>query len=61
MTPGEFISKGIKQDTKSDLLCAATFIVPDGELYKKNVPVTLRESLRSYNFVKDTGGYPSKH
>ena len=38
MTPGEFISKGIKQDSKSDLLCAATFIVPDGELYKKMFP-----------------------
>ena len=25
------------------------------------VPVTLPESLRSYNFVKDTDGYPSKH
>ena len=26
-----------------------------------DVPVTLPESLRSYNFVKDIGGYPSKH
>jgi hypothetical protein len=27
----------------------------------KNVPVTLPESLKSYNFVKDTDGYPSEH
>jgi hypothetical protein len=38
----------------------AEFMVSDRELHNNDVPVILRVSLRSYNSVKDTDGYPSK-
>jgi hypothetical protein len=44
---------------KSVLPVPAGLMESDWELHNKDVPVMFRVSLRSYNSVKDTDGYPS--
>ena len=52
---------------KLDLIRIGRSIIPlpaglmesNWELHNKDVPVMFRVSLRSYNSVKDTDGYPS--
>ncbi len=46
---------------KSVLPVPAGLMESDWELHYKDLPVMLRLSLKSYNSVKDTGGYRSKH